>query len=84
MRMVVVFPAPFGPRKAKTSPRWTVNETSSTAVKSPNFLTTFSTRMIGCPLVVSIALPDWLEARKLAHPSPRNGVPPTLNAPWES
>ena len=32
---VVVFPAPFGPRNANTSPFLTLNETSLTARKSP-------------------------------------------------
>jgi hypothetical protein len=36
MLMVVVLPAPFGPRKAKSSPSRTSKETSRTAVKSPN------------------------------------------------
>src|SRR5215208_1315481 len=33
--MVVVFPAPLGPRKPKTSPRRTAKLTASTAVKAP-------------------------------------------------
>ena len=37
MRMVVVLPAPFGPRKPKISPRRTWSEMPSTAVKSPYF-----------------------------------------------
>jgi hypothetical protein len=47
MEMVVVLPAPFGPSKLKTSPVWMSNETPSTAVKSPNFLTKFWTSRIG-------------------------------------
>ena len=39
--MVVVFPAPLGPRKAKISPAATSNETSLTAVKVPNVFTRF-------------------------------------------
>src|SRR5881227_3024003 len=35
MRMVVVFPAPFGPRKPKTSPGRRSNETESTMVRFP-------------------------------------------------
>src|SRR5207302_3883756 len=35
IRIVVVLPAPFGPRKPKISPRWSSNETSSTMVLSP-------------------------------------------------
>ena len=34
MRMVVVLPAPFGPRKPSTSPGWTSKLTSSTAVSA--------------------------------------------------
>src|SRR5438552_16242100 len=42
MRMVVDFPAPFGPRKPSTSPRSTVNEMSSTARLGPKAFTSFS------------------------------------------
>src|SRR2546421_2318059 len=45
--MVVVFPAPLGPRNAKISPARTSKETSLTAVTFPNDLTTCWTRMIG-------------------------------------
>src|SRR5437879_1939266 len=45
--MVVVFPAPFGPRNAKISPAQTSKETSLTAVTFPNDLMTCWTRMIG-------------------------------------
>src|SRR5215831_4843852 len=41
--MVVVFPAPLGPRKAKISPAATSNETSLTAVNEPNVFTRFCT-----------------------------------------
>src|SRR6187200_2876107 len=44
--IVVVFPAPFGPRKAKISPAATLKDTPSTAFTSPNFLTRFSTRIM--------------------------------------
>src|SRR6266478_8272672 len=47
--MVVVFPAPFGPRNAKISPGRTSKETSLTAMTVPNDLTTCWTRMIGRP-----------------------------------
>ena len=42
MRMVVDLPAPLGPRKPNTSPRSTVKDTSSTAVKPPKRLVSFS------------------------------------------
>src|SRR6185369_13202143 len=38
MRMVVVFPAPFGPTKPMTSPDENANETPSTATVFPNRL----------------------------------------------
>ncbi len=38
MRSVVVFPAPFGPRKPVTRPGSMVKLTSSTAVMSPKHL----------------------------------------------
>ena len=39
IRMVVDFPAPFGPRKPKISPFATFSETWSTATNDPNFFT---------------------------------------------
>src|SRR5580658_2832791 len=42
IRMVVDFPAPFGPRNPKTSPRRTERLSWSTATKLPNRLTRFS------------------------------------------
>jgi hypothetical protein len=36
VRTIVVLPAPFGPRKPKTSPCPTSKETSSKAMRSPN------------------------------------------------
>ena len=39
-RIVVLFPAPLGPKKPNTSPLFTVNETSFTASNMPNFLET--------------------------------------------
>jgi hypothetical protein len=36
VRIVVVFPAPFGPSKPNTSPCSSANVTSSTARTSPN------------------------------------------------
>src|SRR3954454_4387765 len=39
MRMVELFPAPFGPRNPNASPRCTSKSTPSTATRSPNFFT---------------------------------------------
>src|SRR5947207_14158891 len=49
IRIVVVLPAPFGPRKPWISPGATSRLTPSTAVKAPYFLTRFSTRIIALP-----------------------------------
>ena len=38
IRIVLVLPAPFGPRKPKLSPAATSKSMASTAVNSPNFL----------------------------------------------
>ncbi len=46
MFMVVVFPAPFGPRKPKIVPSSTSKETSFTAVMAPNCFVRFSTLII--------------------------------------
>ena len=48
---VVVFPAPFGPRKPKTSPSSTCRVRFSTAVRLPNFLVRFSVSItLGSPV----------------------------------
>src|SRR3954451_10482613 len=44
--IVVLLPAPFGPRKPTISPRATSKFRLSTAVKSANFLVSFSTLII--------------------------------------
>ena len=41
MRIVVVFPAPLGPRKPSTVPLPASKEMSSTATRAPNFFTRF-------------------------------------------
>ena len=56
MRMVVDLPAPFGPRKPSTSPRDTLNETSSTAVKLPN-------RLVSPAISISTGWPSALTRR---------------------
>src|SRR4029077_5700669 len=49
MRMVVVLPAPFGPRKPRISPRSTVKLMSSTAVTGPYRLVRCCTSITGVP-----------------------------------
>ena len=46
-RMVVVLPAPLGPRKPVTRPGWQVKLTSSSAVKPPYDLVSPSTLIMG-------------------------------------
>src|ERR1700733_13408013 len=53
--MVVVLPAPLGPRKAKISPLPTSKEMLSTAVKLPKVLQRFSTRiMVNLPPRITV------------------------------
>jgi hypothetical protein len=47
VRTVVVLPAPFGPRKPKTSPCSIWNDTFSNATRSPNRFVRWSTVMAG-------------------------------------
>src|SRR3954454_3458433 len=47
IRIVLVLPAPFGPRKPKLSPLATSKSIASTAVKSSNFLVSPRARMSG-------------------------------------
>ena len=48
MRIVVVLPAPFGPRKPKTSPFSIESSRSRTAVNSPYFLLSCWKAIIWC------------------------------------
>src|SRR5260370_6964674 len=82
--MVVVLPAPLGPRKAKTSPGWTSNDTSFTAVTAPNDLARCCTRMIGCSLTTR----SWESrqsnggpARPLRNAAAVHTFPPTPPSP---
>src|SRR5688500_14534044 len=57
--IVVLFPAPFGPRKPTTSPFSTSNEMSFTAVKEPYFLVRCWTLIIGVEKFTPVfRLPD--------------------------
>ena len=49
MRMVDVFPAPFGPRKPNASPRCRSKSIESTATKSPKRFTRSRAWMSGVP-----------------------------------
>src|SRR3954469_11804035 len=59
--MVVVLPAPLGPRNPVTSPDCAVKEMPLTAVTSPYFLTRFSTSIIRISPLSANGLPDELE-----------------------
>src|SRR5215472_5840703 len=54
--IVVDLPAPFGPRKPRTSPRGTENEISSTAAKSPKNLTRCRTSSMGESPVIGMVV----------------------------
>src|SRR5690349_17047532 len=62
-RMVVVLPAPLGPRKPVTRPGWQVKLTSSTAVNAPYFFVRPSTVIMG------VTLPQKGERRLRESPS---------------
>src|SRR3954453_14866049 len=61
MRNVVVFPAPFGPRKPTTRPSSTVNERSSTARMWPKRLVRPATSIAGA-IEVRTYRGSWGEA----------------------
>src|SRR5215831_12294299 len=84
IRIVVVLPAPLGPRNPNTSPRSTDRSRSRTAVTSPKLLVRCSNAII------------LLDARGLAKPSPagpadqtyfraqdRDGHWPSTIQPWQ-
>src|SRR5690242_18793236 len=50
MRIVVVFPAPFGPRKPRISPGCSSNETESTIVRLPMTFVRWRATSAGCVL----------------------------------
>src|SRR5688572_4389613 len=73
--MVVVLPAPFGPRKPNTSPRRTAKLTWSTATKSPKVRVRSRTTMGSstCDRLLRLPLPhaldeDVLQRRLLVAP----------------
>ena len=74
--IVVVLPAPFGPRKAKISPAWTSSEMSSTAATVPYFLTRFLMRIMG-PSFYG----DVFVILKSPQMRPRAGVEMAVNRP---
>src|SRR5437762_10995240 len=53
IRITVVFPEPFGPRKPKIDPFPTVNEIWSTAVKVPKRFVSPSTLIIGSDIEIN-------------------------------
>src|SRR5258705_8748378 len=91
MRMVVVLPAPFGPRKPWISPLGTSKLTPSTAVNDPYFLTRPSTWIMDLlpprrrPTAAPTRVAPWNgdferpEVGGLAAHEDRNGVGPELH-----
>src|SRR5437667_4337536 len=54
--MIVLLPAPLGPSKPKTSPRFTEKLTVSTAVWSPKLLTRSTTSIIGEDCAIALII----------------------------
>src|ERR1700676_4363259 len=86
MRIVVDLPAPFGPRNPTTSPRPTLKDTLSTAVKVPKRLVSPSISMSGAPLFVgpgsdTSCSPAWLCAAGIAHSHDDASTGPALSWP---
>src|SRR5437667_3408322 len=75
--IVVVLPAPFGPRNAKISPAFTAKDTSRTAVMSPNVFTSRSTRMMGairCDLTLAAIMPITVPLQRASDRTPRSAL----------
>ena len=72
MRSVVVFPQPEGPSIVKNSPSRIVNETSSTAQKSPNILVTASMTMPSARSSFPIRRYDKRNGRRWKGPVPED------------
>jgi hypothetical protein len=68
MRIVVVFPAPFGPRKPTTFPRSTEKEIASTALTGPKLLDT------SCNVSKDIALQTGCSSPVRSSPSLRQEI----------
>src|SRR5437773_5203568 len=75
-RSVVVFPAPFGPRKPKTSPSRTSRSMPSTATRSPKCFVSFSVRSTGFIGRVSLFLEFTDERIGHGAKAPRAVIPP--------
>ena len=70
MRIVVDLPAPFGPRKPTTSPRPTVKDTLSTAVKVPKRLVSPSISIRGASVERGPGCYPWgLDRTRLRSPA---------------
>src|SRR4029453_15003510 len=75
VRTVVVLPAPFGPRKPKTSPKPISRETSSNATRSPKRLPRPWTESAGVSLIPS----DGANLSELTKQSPRRVEEPCFS-----
>jgi hypothetical protein len=73
----VGLPAPFGPRNPKTSPRFTLNEISATAVRLPNSLVRWLTSSAAAPAEVRGRPPDGGEGASPGPGGATGGSPPT-------
>src|SRR5690606_27295896 len=78
--IVVVFPAPFGPRNPNTSPRPTENVTPSTATKSPKRRTRPTASTAGAEARAGFPRPVQFEPADAGDP-PSAAVPASPGAP---
>src|SRR3546814_21092150 len=86
IRMLVLLPAPLGPRKPVTRPSWATKLMSSTAVKPPYFLVRFSTLIMAPSLsqidAKGISRRDALSSTKVGGVARLQGrAPPHRHAP---
>src|SRR5690242_6543062 len=76
MRMVVVLPAPLGPRKPTISPLATWKLTWSTAWTGPKYFVTFSTSIIPPVLWLRQEGPDPTAGEEMTDAPSRHGATP--------
>ena len=76
--MVVVLPAPFGPRKATISPGWTIRSMPRTACTLPKLLVSPASSMAGtvagagpgrsCPVKLSVCVMPTMMSANASQP----------------
>src|SRR5512140_1494151 len=69
IRIVVVLPAPFGPRNPNTSPRWRANDTSETTSRSPYLFASLSAERTTSEALTRRQLYAMRQARRHRQPN---------------